>query len=111
MDTCSGSPASQVWSGEVLMVKLPPGLGSGAGSGAGPGAGVPPPPPSVTVNTNCLSEWLSPPHQPGPPSGAVRSCTTTQGCVVTATVGVPVMSPLDDIDRPSGKAPLTICQR
>src|SRR5215207_3948138 len=81
------------------------------GAGAGAGGAVPPPPPPTTVKTNCLSDWLSPPHQEGPPSAAVMSWTTTHGCVVAGVVGVPLTRPLDDIERPAGRPPLTISQR
>jgi hypothetical protein len=65
----------------------------------------------MTVKTNCRSEWLSPPHQDGPPSGAVTSWMIIHGFVSSALVGVPVTRPLEDIDRPSGRPPLTISQR
>ena len=94
----------------VVTCRAGCGGGAGAGGGGGAGAGAGPPPPT-TVKTNCRSEWLSPPHQEGPPSAAVRSCTQTHGCVVPAVVGVPVMSPLDDSERPAGKPPMTISQR
>ena len=70
----------------------------GCGVGAGGGTGVPLEP--TTVKTNCRSEWLSPPHQDGPPSAASRSCTITHGRVVSALAGVPATRPLDDIDSP-----------
>src|SRR4029077_7456069 len=62
------------------------------GCGAGIGGGEPPPapPPPITVNTNCLSEWLSPPHQEGPPSAAVRSLTVTNRVVAAPAHGEPL---------------------
>jgi hypothetical protein len=85
--------------------------GCGAGVGGGDGAPPPAPPPPITVNTNCLSEWLSPPHQEGPPSVAVRSWTVTHGCAVAAAVAVPVTRPLEDIDKPGGIPPFVISHR